>query len=154
MTRMLTGWGPFRDLAGLQERIDRLFEDSFSRLRGPFSSEALERGAWSPAVDIVESDDEIVLKADLPGLDPADVDIQVQNGTLTLKGERKFTSDVKEDDYRRVERVYGSFLRSFSLPQTVDPDKVEADYRNGVLEVRLPKRPEAKPKQIKVAVKS
>jgi HSP20 family protein len=105
-------------------------------------------------VDIVESDNEIVLKADLPGLDPKDVEIHVQNGTLTLKGERKFTSDVKEDDCRRAERVYGSFLRSFSLPQTVDPDKVEADYGNGVLEVRLPKRPEAKPKQIKVAVKS
>jgi HSP20 family protein len=151
---MLTRWEPFRDLAGLQERIDRLFDDSFSRLRGPFSSEALEGGSWSPAVDIVESDNEIVLKADLPGLDPKDVEIHVQNGTLTLKGERKFTSDVKEDDCRRVERVYGSFLRSFSLPQTVDPDKVEADYGNGVLEVRLPKRPEAKPKQIKVAVKS
>jgi len=105
-------------------------------------------------VDIVETENDIVLRADLPGVDPKDVDIQVENGTLTLKGERKFESDVKEDDYRRVERVYGSFLRSFALPPTVDAEKVEAEYRNGVLELKLPKRPEAKPKQIKVAVKA
>ena len=95
----------------------------------------------------------MVLKADLPGIDPKDVEINVQNNTLTLRGERKFESDVKQDDFRRIERVYGSFVRSFALPQAVDADKVEAEYRNGVLEVKLPKRPEAKPKQIKVAVK-
>lgn len=148
----LVRFEPFRDLATLQDRIDRLFEDSFGRLRAPVS-EALEGSLWSPAVDIVETDNEIVLRADLPGVEPKDVDIQVQNGTLTLKGERKFESDVKEDNFRRVERVYGSFVRSFALPQTVDPEHVAAEYRNGVLEVKLPKRPEAKPKQIKVAVK-
>lgn len=153
MTRMLTRWDPFRDLAALQDRIDRLFEDSLGRLRSDWGGEALEGRTWAPAVDIVETDNEIVLKADLPGIDPKDVEIQVQNGTLTLKGERKFESDVKEDNYRRVERVYGSFVRSFSLPRSVDADKAEAEYRNGVLQVKLPKRPEAKPKQLKVAVK-
>jgi HSP20 family protein len=149
----LVRFEPFRDLATLQDRIDRLFEDSFGRLRGSSGTEALEGSVWSPAVDIVETDSEVVLRADLPGVEPKDVDIQVQNGTLTLKGERKFESDTKEDNYRRIERVYGSFVRSFALPQTVDPESVGAEYRNGVLEVKLPKRPEAKPKQIKIAVK-
>jgi HSP20 family protein len=150
---MLTRWDPFRDMATLHDRVDRLFEDTLGRLRTPFSDEALEGTSWVPAVDIVEKQNELVLRADLPGIDPKDVDISVQNNTLTLRGERKFESDVKEDDFRRVERVYGSFVRSFALPQTVDPEKVEAEYRNGVLHVTLPKRPEAKPKQIKVAVK-
>jgi len=154
MTRMLTRFEPFRDLATLQDRIDRLFEESLGRLRPDWNGEALQGATWSPAVDIVETDNDIVLRADLPGIDPKDVDIQVQNGTLTLKGERQFESDVKEDDFRRVERVYGSFLRSFALPQTVDSENVQAEYRNGVLELKLPKRPEAKPKQIKVAVKA
>jgi len=153
MNRMLTRFDPFRDLATLQDRFDRLFRESLEGLR-PWSRETLQGTSWSPAVDIVETENDIVLRADLPGIDPRDVDIQVENGTLTLKGERKFESDVKEDDYRRVERVYGSFLRSFALPSTVDADKVEAEYRNGVLELKLPKRPEAKPKQIKVAVKA
>lgn len=150
MTRMLTRWDPFRDLASLQDRIDRLFEDMLGRARG---DESLDRATWAPAVDIVEKENELVLRADLPGIDPKDVEINVQNGTLTLKGERRFESDVKEDDFRRVERVYGSFVRSFSLPRAIDTDKVQAEYRNGVLEVKLPKRPEARPKQIKVAVK-
>jgi HSP20 family protein len=144
MTRMLTRWEPFRDLSTLQDRIDRLFQDTLGRNRGDFAGEGLEGAAWAPAVDILEKGDDLVLRADLPGVDPKDVEINVQNGTLTLKGERKWESDVKEDDFRRVERVYGSFVRSFSLPTTVDADKVE---------VKLPKRPEAKPKQIKVAVK-
>jgi HSP20 family protein len=153
MDRMLTRFEPFRDLAALQDRFDRLFRGTFEGLR-PWSREVLEGTAWSPAVDIVETENDIVLRADLPGIDPKEVDIQVENGTLTLKGERKFESDVKEDDYRRIERVYGSFVRSFALPPTVDTEKVAAEYRNGVLELKLPKRPEAKPKQIKVAVKA
>jgi HSP20 family protein len=153
MRNMLVRWDPFRDLASLQDRVERLFEESFRSLRGTQREEGLEGTAWVPAVDILEKENEIVLRADLPGLDPKEVEIQVQDGTLTLRGERKFESDVKEDNYRRVERVYGSFVRSFTLPQTVDPEKVAAEYKNGVLEVTLPKRPEAKPKQIKVAVK-
>jgi HSP20 family protein len=144
---------PFRDLAALQDRIDQLFEDRLGRGRNLWGTgEALEGTPWAPAVDIVETDNEIVLKADLPGIDPKDVDIQVHDGTLTLRGERKVESDVKEDDFRRVERVYGTFVRSFAIPQTVDAEHVSANYRNGVLELKLPKRPEAKPKQIKVAV--
>ena len=153
MPNMLVRWYPFRDLATLHDCVDRLFEESLHGLRGLDREEALQGSSWAPAVDILEKDNEIVLRADMPGLDPKDVDIQVQNGTLTLRGERKFESDVKEDNFRRVEWVYGSFVRSFSLPQTVDAEKVEAEYKNGVLEVKLPKRPEAKPKQIKVAVK-
>ena len=153
MANMILRWDPFRDLATLHDCVDHLFEDSLRGLRGSQRAEALEGTAWAPAVDILEKDNEVVLRADLPGLDPKDVEIQVQNGTLTLRGERKFESDVKEDNFRRVERVHGSFVRSFSLPQSVDPEKVEAEYKNGVLEVKLPKRPEAKPKQIKVAVK-
>ena len=153
MDRSIMRFDPFRDLAGLQSRIDRLFEDTLGRGRGLWGvGETLEGTTWAPAVDIVETDNEIVLKADLPGIDPKDVDIQVHDGTLTLRGERKFESDVKEDDCRRIERVYGSFVRSFSLPQTVDSEHVSANYRNGVLELKLPKRLEAKPKQIKVAV--
>ena len=153
MNNMLVRWDSFRDLAFLHNRLDRLFEGSLRGLHGGQREEALEGTAWAPAVDILEKDNEIVLRADLPGIDPKDVDIQVQNGTLTLRGERKFESDVKEDNFRRVERVYGSFVRSFSLPQSVHSEKVGAEYKNGVLEVTLPKRPEAKPKQIKVAVK-
>jgi HSP20 family protein len=149
---MLTRCDPFRDLATLQDRVDRLFQDTLGRTRSDFG-EALEGATWSPAVDVLEKEGEIILRADLPGLDPKDVEIQVENGTLTVKGERKFESEVKEDNFHRVERAYGSFVRSFSLPQSVDREKVEAEYRNGVLEVKLPKRPEAKPKQIKVAVK-
>jgi len=143
---MLTRWEPFRDLATLQDRIDRLFEDTFGRVRAPSADEAFEGARWAPAVDILEKPNELVLRADLPGIDPKEVEISVENNTLTLRGERKFESDVKEDDFRRIERVYGSFVRSFSLPRAVDAEKVEAEYRNGVLEVKLPKRPEAKPK--------
>lgn len=153
MENLIVRWDHFRDLSSLHDRVDRLFEDSLRGLRGSQREEALEGTAWAPAVDILEKDNEVVLRADLPGLDPKDVEIQVQNGTLTLRGEQKFESDVKEDIFRRVERVYGAFVRSFSLPQTVEAEKVEAEYKNGVLEVKLPKRPEAKPKQIKVAVK-
>ncbi|MFQ5695472.1 MAG: Hsp20/alpha crystallin family protein [Terriglobia bacterium] len=145
---------PFHDLTALQKQVNRLFGDTFGRLGDEgFALDAFEGGSWTPAVDIVERENAIVLRADLPGLDPKEVDINVHDHTLTIKGERKYESDVKEDDFRRVERVYGSFVRSFTLPDTVDTGKVEASYRHGVLELTLPKRPEAKPRQIKVAVK-
>lgn len=153
MGTFLTRYDPFRDWATLQDRMDRMFDDVLTRLRGEPGPRGVE-GGWSPAVDIAEPESDIVLKADLPGVDPKDVDIQVQDGLLPLRGERKFEADTKEDNYRRLERVYGSFTRSFSLPPTVDADQISADYRNGVLQVTLPKRAEAKPKQIKVAVKS
>lgn len=152
MNAAVTRWDPFCDLATLKDRMDRLFANSLARF-GTFG-ELVEGSAWLPAVDIIENDDAILLKADLPGIDPKDVDIQVENATLTLRGERRQEKDVKEEDYRRIERSYGSFVRSFTLPNTVDTEKIQAEYRNGVLELTLPKRAEAKPKQIKVAVKA
>jgi HSP20 family protein len=154
MNVCITRFDPFRDITALQDRVQRLFEGRLFRFDADLGSEAFQAPGWSPAVDIVETDNEIVLKADLPGVNPDDVDISVEDGTLTVKGERRFESDVKEDDYRRLERVYGSFVRRFALPSTVDTDKVQAAYRNGVLELTLPKRAEAKPKPIKVAVKN
>jgi HSP20 family protein len=125
----------------------RLFHDSVSRLL----SEPASR-PWSPAVDIFETDHDLVLKADLPDVDPKQVGIQLENGTLTLKGERKFENEKNGRGFHRIERSYGSFVRAFSLPETVDPEKVTADYKNGVLTVTLPKKEVAKPKTINVAV--
>lgn len=161
MTTNLTGWepfgefncwDPFRDFASLADQFDRLFGDSL--LRFPRFPSELAASAWLPAVDVTETDNDIVLRADLPGVDPKEVDIQVENDTLTLRGERRQEKDIKGDGYRRMERSHGTFLRSFTLPNTVDAEKIQAEYRNGVLELTLPKRAEAKPKQIKVSVKS
>ena len=148
----LVRWEPFQNLVSIQDRMNRIFDEAFHGQRGGSEDDWALGGNWAPAVDIFEHEGNIVLKAELPGIDPKDVDVQFENGTLTLRGERKFEPDAKEDNFRRVERVYGSFVRSFALPRTLDAEKVEAHYRNGVLEVKLPKRPEAKPKQIKVAV--
>ena len=109
-------------------------------------------GAWAPAVDIYEKASDVVLKAELPGVDPKDVDIRIENNVLTLKGERKLEGDVKRESYHRVERSYGSFTRSFTLPSTVDTSSVKADYKDGVLRITLPKREEAKPKQIQIHI--
>ena len=107
---------------------------------------------WAPPVDIFETDSNLVLKADLPGIDPKDVEIRVEDSTLYLKGERKFEKEVKEENYHRVERSYGTFTRSFSLPNSIDADKVTAEYKDGQLTLTLPKREEAKPKTIKINV--
>jgi HSP20 family protein len=140
-------WDPYRTL---QSQIDRLFENTlFHQQPG---NTALT--AWAPNVDIRETANEVVLEADLPGLEEKDLDVRVENNMLTIGGERKFESKVSEDDYMRLERSYGSFTRSFALPPTVEPEGIRAEYRNGVLTVRLPKREEAKPKQIKVSVDS
>jgi HSP20 family protein len=140
---------PIRDFAQLQDRLNRAFGDAYGR-----SDEGLlTSGAWVPPVDIYQdADKEVVLKAELPDMVREDIDITVDNGTLTIKGEKKFASDVKEEQFHRVERWYGSFSRSFSLPQTVDATRVSAEYKNGVLTVRLPLREEAKPRQVKVNV--
>jgi HSP20 family protein len=146
----ITKWDPFKDLMTLQDRMNRLFEDS---LRGVREGDAsLGGAAWSPAVDIYETDNEVILKAELPGVDQKGIDIQVENNTLTLHGERKLERDTKQENYHRIERAYGSFYRSFTLPGTVDQEKIGADYKDGVLTVVLPKREETKPKQIKVSV--
>ena len=135
---------PFTDFAHLQDRIDRVFAKAHGRLDTGSS--------WVPPVDIFQNgDQEVVLKAELPDMTREDIDITIENDTLTIKGEKKLPADAGEQ-FHRVERRYGAFSRSFSLPQTVDTSKVAADYRNGVLTIRLPLREEAKPRQIKVNV--
>jgi HSP20 family protein len=144
---------PFRDLVSLNERMNRLFEESFrsASRRGGDEDWALG-GAWAPVVDIYEQDGNIVLKAELSGIDAKDVDIRVENNVLTLSGERKLDNEVKRDSYHRVERSYGTFSRSFTLPLVVDTEKIKADYKDGVLRLTLPKKEEAKPKQISISV--
>ncbi len=127
----------------------RLLEDAVTRMM----SEPRTSRPWSPAVDIVETEDELIVKADLPDVRLEDIDVRVENGTLSLKGERKFEKELADKGYHRIERSYGSFMRSFSVPSSVDTEKVSADYKNGVLTVTLPKKEAAKPKQVKVAVK-
>src|SRR5579864_4485203 len=127
----------------------RLFEDSITRLM----SEPRASRPWSPAVDIVETENELVLKADLPDVKLEDIDVRVENQTLSIKGERKFEKDFADKGYHRIERSYGSFMRSFAVPNSVDTEKVSADYKNGVLTIALPKKEAAKPKQVKVEVK-
>jgi HSP20 family protein len=146
----LVRWDPFREFAQLQDRFNRTFGETYGR----GSDEGLlTAGAWVPPVDIYQNGDhELVLKAELPDMTREDIDITVDNGTLTIKGEKKFSNDVKEEQFHRIERRYGTFSRSFSLPQTVDPNKVSAEYKQGVLTVRLPLREEAKPRSIKVDV--
>jgi HSP20 family protein len=141
---------PFRELAGMQERMNRVFGDLYGR-RG--DDELLSRGAWMPPVDIYENaNHEIVLKAELPGLTREDIDVRLENNTLTIRGERKHEADVKEEQFHRVERSYGAFSRSFTVPATVDGDKVKAEFVHGVLSITLPMREEAKPRQIQVKV--
>jgi HSP20 family protein len=148
----ITKWDPFKDLVTLQDRMNRLFEDSLRGVRD--SDGGLTGTAWSPAVDIYETDNEVVLKAELPGVDQKGIDIHVENNTLTLRGERKLEKETKQENYYRIERAYGSFLRSFTLPGTIDQERIHADYKDGVLTVQMPKREETKPKQIKVALTS
>ena len=139
---------PYRELATMQDRMARLFGEAYLR-----DEDTGFRGAWMPAVDIFESDNhDLVLKAELPGMSREDIEVVVENSTLVLKGEKKFDADVKEENYRRIERSYGKFHRSFTLPNTVDASKVAADYKNGLLTVKLPFREEAKPRTINVDV--
>lgn len=142
-------WEPFRDLVTAQDRFNRLFEGPFARI---FGEEGITSGAWVPPVDIYEADGNLVLKAELPGVNPDDVEVRIENNTLYLKGERKCEKEVKEENFHRVERSYGSFSRTFTLPQTIDTDKVQAEYKNGVLTLTAPRCEEAKPKTIKIDV--
>lgn len=143
----ITRWDPFFNFAGFQEHLNRLLD---SKAVGRCDTSALT--AWAPAVDIYETENELVIKADLPEINEKDLDVRVENNTLTIHGERKFEQKVKEGSYLRTERSYGSFSRSFSLPNTVNTDAIKAEYKNGVLTVELPKRAESKPKQVKVNV--
>lgn len=141
-------WEPFRDLVTTQDNFNRLFNETFSRLVG---GDEPTRG-WVPAADILENDQNLVLKVELPGFDPKEVEIRVEDGTLYLKGERKFERDEKKENYHRVERSYGTFSRTFALPGSVDVENVKAEYKDGLLTLTLPKKEEAKPKTIKIQV--
>ncbi len=146
---LLTRWDPFREFSTLQHRMDRLFRDFY----GPEGrEEALTTTTFAPPVDVYEDEHNVTLKIEVPGIEEKDIDVRIENTTLTVHGERKFEKEEKEENYRRVERQYGSFTRSFTLPTTVDPEKVEANYDKGVLKIQLAKKAEAKPKQIKVSV--
>jgi HSP20 family protein len=138
---------PFRGATTLQEQINRVFGDGVGR-----TGEESNLTPWAPCVDIYETENELVVKADLPDVNPQDLDIRVENNILTIRGERNFEDKVNEDNYLRIERTYGSFSRSFSLATSVNSEAIKADYQNGVLTLSIPKREEAKPKQIKVNV--
>ena len=144
-------WDPFRDVMTLQERMNHLFDHALSRTRGD-DKEGLTASMWSPSVDIFETPDSIVMKAELPGVSRDNIDIQVQDNTLTLKGERKSEHEVKEENYLRVERSYGAFQRTFNLPTGVQQGKIRAVFKDGVLEVTMPKAEEAKPTHVKIDV--
>ena len=146
MRTTISRFEPFRTHS-LQDQISRLFNEAFER-----SSDESSITTWAPAVDIFETEHELVVKADLPDIQPEELDIRVENNILTIRGERKFEKQVNENNYLRVERAYGSFSRSFSLANTVNSDAIKAEYRDGVLTLTIPKREEAKPKQIKVNV--
>lgn len=148
MSSTISRWEPFHGLNTLQDQVNRLFEDSFARNR----SGQAELASWAPAVDIYETENEVVVKADLPDVQEKDIDVRVENNTLTIRGERKFESEVHRENYLRVERAYGTFTRSFSLPNTVSTETIRAEYQNGVLSVHMPKREESKPRQVKIAV--
>jgi HSP20 family protein len=137
----------FRDLRTLQEEVNRLFS---TNLTTGFDDEGIGRGAWAPSVDIYENKDQIVLEAELPGMKQEDFDLSIENNVITLRGERKFEKTDETDNYHRVERSYGAFTRSFTLPQTVSAEGATAEYNNGVLRVTLPKREETKSRRIQV----
>src|SRR5436305_7921728 len=148
---VLTRWEPFREFATLQDRMNRLFRESYNDAG---QDESLTTSRFAPAVDVYEDEHQVTLKIEVPGIDEKDIDVRVENNTLTVQGERKIEKEEKEENYRRVERQYGSFTRSFTLPSSVDPVQVTAHYDQGVLKINLAKKAEAKPKQIKVNVGS
>ncbi|MDD3718473.1 MAG: Hsp20/alpha crystallin family protein [Actinomycetota bacterium] len=144
-------WDPFRDLMNLQDEVNSLFRRSF--FRGAETPAAAETAAvWAPALDMHESEDKLTVEVELPGLEAKDIDISLDDGILHIRGERKFASDVKEENYHRIERAYGYFERNVPLPRKVDQDKVSASVQGGVLRIELPKAEEAKPKQIPIKV--
>jgi len=146
---VLTRWDPYRELNTLQDRMNRLFNASFSN---EGRDESLATSGFAPAVDVYEDEHNVTLKIEVPGIDEKDIDVRVENNILTVQGERKIEKEEKEENYRRIERQYGSFTRTFTLPNTVDTESASANYDKGVLKVTLAKKAEAKPKQIKVNV--
>ena len=148
---VITRWDPFREFTTVQDRLNRLFRESY----GPEGrEESLTSSSFAPPVDVYEDEHNVTLKIEVPGIDEKDIDVRIENNVLTVHGERKFEKEEKEENFRRVERQYGSFTRTFTLPTTVDAEKVSANYDKGILKIALPKKAEAKPKQIKVNVGS
>ncbi len=145
----ITRWDPFRDVLALQNRMNSLFQE-YNRTQG--EGDALATAAFVPPVDVYEDEHKIVLKLEVPGMKESDLDIQIENSLLTVRGERKFEKEEKEENFHRIERRYGSFYRSFTVPNTVNPESIKASYEAGVLRIELEKRAEARPKQIKVQV--
>lgn len=145
-------WEPFRDLLAIQDRMNRIFDESFRGMNRQGEDDWALGGAWAPLVDIYEREGNIELKAELPGVDSKDVDVRVENNVLTLRGERRIDKEVKRESYHRVERAYGSFSRSFTLPSMVDTERIKAEFKDGVLHLTLPKKEEAKPRQISIKV--
>ncbi len=140
-------WDPFRDLLTLREKMNRLFEDVVTA-RG--QEKEFISSTWNPAVDIYESENQLVLTAEIPGVDEKDVEIKIEDNTLSIKGERRFETETKEENYHRLERSYGSFYRTFTLPNYVDQDKIHAEHENGVLKITMPKRTDLKPRKVKI----
>ncbi|HPQ80843.1 MAG TPA: Hsp20/alpha crystallin family protein [bacterium] len=152
MTQKMRVWSPFSDVWDLQDEMNRLFR-SFGTGLTRREGEAGELSLWSPSVDIAEDKESVRITAELPGMKQADVKINVENGVLTLKGERKFSEETRKENYCRIERSYGAFSRSFSMPPTVETEKIQAVMKDGLLEVMIPKKEEAKPKEIQIEVK-
>ena len=143
-------WDPFRNVAALQDRINRIFDESFSRTAD--LDDDISVSAWKPTVDIYETDEAIILKAELPGIKKEDVSVEVKDNVLTLKGERAEEKEIKEKNYYRKERAFGTFSRAFNLQHRIQPDKIKARFKDGVLKIEIPKPEEEKPKQITVKV--
>ena len=144
----LVRWNPWRDMSTLQNRINTLFDEPF--FRSGRSDDELSLGSWNPAVDMFEDDDKIVIKAELPGVDKKDISVDVQDRVLTLSGERNYDHEVKEENYYRRERSYGKFQRTFTLPADVDSDKIKAEFKDGVLQIEIPKPEEKKAKKVTI----
>jgi HSP20 family protein len=144
-------WDPSRDLTTLRQRMNSLFEDFFTEKE---EGKEIISGTWSPSVDIHEAENALVLSAEVPGIDEKDIEIEIEGNTLTLKGKREYEKEIKKESYHRTERSYGSFCRSFSLPNYVDQDKIKAEHDKGLLRITLPKKPELKPKKVKILKKA
>lgn len=140
-------WDPFRDLITIKEKMNTLFEDAVTS-RG--EEKDFVSSSWTPSVDIFETENELVLSAEVPGIDEKDIEIKLEDNTLTLRGKRNFEKETKEENYHRIERTYGSFFRSFSLPLYVNQDAIKAEHNHGVLKIVMPKKPELKPRQVKI----
>jgi HSP20 family protein len=147
----ITRWDPFKDLISLRDKMNKLFEDSMSR------SQAIDHdfsaGAWRPSVDIYETADRMVLVADLPGINQDAIELKIENNILTIRGEREMDKEIKREDFHRIERAYGSFSRNFTLPASIDVEKIKAEHNNGILQVILPKKEETQAKKIKIELK-